>query len=105
MLQLFSVSSGMRYEPGAEWTRPVGDPPEPEAEEDAQPIERRSARSLMPRRRARAGAGRYQADNPATTTQDEAWEQEPAADGEPEPAAEPVVAEPAQPADAEDGEA
>lgn len=69
MIQLFSVCPGMEYQPGVEWSLPVGT----EQAEEVPSQERRSPRSLM-RRRARATAGRFQADNPATP-ENEAWEQ------------------------------
>lgn len=70
MIQLFSVSSGMEYQPGVEWSQPVGTE-QSEAEEAT--TQKPSTRSLV-RRRARAAAGRFQADNPATP-ENEAWEQ------------------------------
>lgn len=79
MIQLFSVCSSMEYQPGAEWSLPVG-AERPEEEAPAQ-SDRRSARSLIPRRRARAAAGRFQADNPATPD-NEAWQQEEGASGD-----------------------
>ena len=72
MIQLFSVCPGTEYQPGVAWSLPVGTE-QPESEEVAPQPDRRSARSLMPRRRARVAAGRFQADNP-TTPENEAWE-------------------------------
>lgn len=72
-IQLFSVCPGMEYQPGVEWSLPVGG--EQQDPEGVPSQERRSPRSLIPRRRARAAAGRFQADDPATPD-NEAWVQE-----------------------------
>lgn len=80
-LQLISVSPGMTWDPGAEWTRPIG--ASELAEEHEAPAEgatqeaTRLRRRAQVRRRARTDRGTFQPDDPTTPEADEAYEAEP----------------------------